>query len=259
MFTVVEDSRFVISEVGALQVTGALSHEMELAARSQEPGAASLTEYSQFITFSVVATDNGRDSSYMAVSGNNFADQNREFEFSVTVEILNVNEAPIFIASNFEVPENSAVGTLTGRVHVSDPDPFDQLVVSFPDSSGTKPFVLEDTMGICDINLGVRSCQLSMITNTDDLDFEDQATHDKAVVFLTVQDKEGIEVATSMRIVITDVNEHPTFEDAVREIKEGASIGDEIGVALPASDPDAGQTVASGQLQFGMTQEAEAA
>ena len=181
---------------GAITVNGSLDFE-------------TLASYS----LTVQATDDGNP----ALSGT----------ATVTINVNNVNEAPIVAAATFAVNENSTAATVVGTVAANDVDAGSTLSYAIVSGNTGNAFAINASTG--------------EITVAGTLNFETLASYTLTV---EVTDN-GIPALTgqaSVTINLTDVNEAPSASNATFAINEDAAIGNAVGT-VSASDVDAGSTL----------------
>jgi putative methionine-R-sulfoxide reductase with GAF domain len=112
------------------------------------------------------------------------------FEQQLTVTLTNVNETPTHIAlDGATVAENSAAGSLVGRLSTTDPDAGDTFTYRLTDDAGGR-FKIEGD------RLLVANCRL--------LDYETNATHGISVV---VTDAGGLSFEQPLTVTVTDVHD----------------------------------------------------
>ena len=155
---------------------------------------------------------------------------------SVAVEILDVNEPPVFDADSygFELEENRDGGeepVALGAVTATDPDAGDTLTFAIA-AGDTTLFAIDVTSGAVtyigpgeDYESGPNSYELTV----------------------TATDRGGLSATASVAVEILDVNEPPVFEQDsyAFELAENRIGPVELG-AVSATDPDVGDTVAYG-------------
>ena len=173
---------------------------------------------------------------------------------TITISPLDENEPPVLNIQDLNVPENSPVGTVVGKVVATDPDAGDAGKLSYSIAAGgpLSIFAIDPVDGT-----------LRVISNT--LDFETKPTW---TVPITVSDQ-GVpsqSVNGSFIVRVSNVNEPPTsltFSSVVRP-PESSNVASPISVAtirvtddalgtntLGVSGPDAAFfSIASGQLRF---------
>jgi uncharacterized delta-60 repeat protein len=148
---------------------------------------------------------------------------------TITLNLTDVNEAPVVTATSFNVAENSANGTVVGTVSASDVDAGQTLAYSITAGNTGSAFAINSTTG-----------QITVADGTQ-LNFEGTKTYS-----LTVQAQDnGTGTLTgnnTITINLTDVNEAPTVNAIAFNVAENSANGTVIGTA-PASDVDAGQTL----------------
>ena len=165
---------------------------------------------------------------------------------TVIMNILPVNEAPVFSDFAASVAENAAVtsvialdggGSIASRV--SDPDAGDTTLYAITGGNGDNKFAIDENSGV--------------ITLQNTVDYESLASESYTYV-LTVQvsDSGGLSDTATFTVTITDSDEPPTFPAqngifaTVYEVgaSQGSAVDDNVGARLIASDQDAGSTAA---------------
>ncbi len=143
----------------------------------------------------------------------------------------------------FEIAENSDIGSLVAAIYVADEDISHQnkmrSSIGGPDAA---LFTVSDNgrLDLTAIFIGgplVTFSITEVYTNTE-LDYE---TKEDYSIVLTVTDLKGATDTLSLNIKVTDVNEAPSFSDgssATRAIAENVSTGTSVGSALSATDPE---------------------
>ncbi len=147
----------------------------------------------------------------------------------VTINLTNVNEAPVFNPTSytFSLPENSATATAVGTVTATDPDAGTTLTYSLS-GTGASNFVINSTTGAITVAAGAT------------LNFEGTNTWS-----LTATVSDGTLSATApVTINLTNVNETPVFNPSsyTFNVPENSATGAAVGT-VTATDPDAGSTL----------------
>ena len=149
----------------------------------------------------------------------------------VTITVIDVNEAPVFAEESvtLEVAENTAAGENIGAaVAATDPDAGDTLTYTLGGDDAAS-FDIDAATG-------------QLMTKAA-LDFETKASYS---VEVTADDGNGESATVMVTIGVTDVNEAPEFpaaETGARSVAENTAAGENIGAAVAATDPDAGDTL----------------
>lgn len=172
-----------------------------------------------------------------------------------TIEVLDVNEAPIginitsqggqltFPDGHAQIRENSATGTVIGKLQALDQDAVQTLTFKLDDDAGGK-FTLGSSSASCQTitNIpGVNTrCTVDLKVNGA-LDYE---TSKEYHITVRVTDKKGLFTTEQLKISIVDQNEAPenvtlggSYSASVNENKNGALVGQ-----LVTSDQDVGQS-----------------
>ncbi|NJK83608.1 MAG: cadherin repeat domain-containing protein [Saprospiraceae bacterium] len=144
-------------------------------------------------------------------------------EASITINVSDVNEAPVVTIADFSLPENQTAGVVA-TVTSTDPE---TEPVTYTMEGGT-PFSINETGDI----------SLNSV-----LDFETTASYN-----LNITATDGTNnVQEEVTVTITNVNENPTVEPATFTIAENAALNTVVG-QITASDVDANTT-----LQFALS------
>lgn len=146
---------------------------------------------------------------------------------TITVNITDINEAPVPNSPSFTLAENSATGTVVGSISATDVDAGQTL--SFAITSG-------NTSGAFAINAAT-----GQITVAGSLDAEVISLY-SLVVTVTDNGSPALSANTNISVVITDVNESPTVTAASFSLAENTASGSHVGY-VAASDPDIGQSL----------------
>ena len=159
------------------------------------------------------------------------SDGTLEDEITVTINVTNVNEAPVFSDGDSitrQVDENTAAGTNLGSViTATDPDANDTIIYSL---GGTNAAAFD---------IGSTSGQLQTKAA---LDYEAKTSY---TVTVTATDTGNATDTITVTITVTDVNEAPTFDgdSTIRSIAENTGSGVNIGAVVSATDPDTDDTL----------------
>ena len=148
-------------------------------------------------------------------------------EAAVTINLEDVNEAPVAEDATFTIDENSAVNTPVGTVVASDPDAGDTLTYAITTGNEAGAFNIDPATGAI------------TVVDSAPLDFE---TTESFPLTVTVTDSGGLTDEAAVTINLEDVNEAPVAEDATFTIDENSAVNTPVGTVV-ASDPDAGDTL----------------
>ncbi len=171
-------------------------------------------EATQTFSLTITATDNGTP----AQAGS----------ATVTVNLINVNEAPVVTSTTFSLNENSANGTAVGTVSASDPDAGQTRTFAITAGNTNNAFAINPTTGALTVN------------NSAALNFEATPTFSLTI---TATDN-GTPVksgSATITVNLNNVNEAPVVTSATFSLNENSANGTAVGT-VSASDPDAGQT-----------------
>lgn len=149
---------------------------------------------------------------------------------TVTVNLNDVNDAPVVQPATYSISENSGNGAAVGTVSASDADSPAQSL-SYAISAG-------NTDGVFAI---ASSTGAITVADASKLDHETTPTYD-----LTVEATDNGSPARSGSATITigidDVNEAPAPSGGPFDVDEGSAVGTVVGT-VNGNDPDAGQTL----------------
>ena len=159
------------------------------------------------------------------------SDGNYTGTLDVTVTVTDENEPPAFAEETaaHTIAENTAAGQNIGTpVPATDPDDGAILTYTLVGTDAAS-FDIVATSG--------------QLQTKADLDFEDK---DSYTVTVTATDQEDASDTITVTITVTDENEAPEFpstETGDRQVAENTVAGEDIGAAVAAIDPDAGDTL----------------
>ncbi len=146
---------------------------------------------------------------------------------TITVNLNDINDAPVINDATFSVDENSANGTAVGSVPVTDPDAGDSHVYSIPVGNTGGAFAIDNAGNIT-------------VANSAALNFETTP-----VFTLTVQVRDqggtGIIDTATITVNLNDINDAPVINDATFSVDENSANGTAVG-SVPVTDPDAGDS-----------------
>ncbi len=147
---------------------------------------------------------------------------------TVSINLSQVNEAPVITNQSFSLLENSLDGVTVGTVTATDPDAGDNLSYTITAGNDLNAFVMSST--------GVIT-----VADSSQLDFETNPAFN-----LTVQvmdDGTGTLSSTAtVSINLNPVNEVPVINNQTFALLENSSNGSVVGGVI-ASDPDAGDSL----------------
>ncbi|SHI50114.1 Cadherin domain-containing protein [Rubritalea squalenifaciens DSM 18772] len=143
---------------------------------------------------------------------------------TITVNVTNVNEAPVANDASGSVAENAAVGTSVATVTSSDVDAADS--VSYAITAGNDgSFAIDSATGV--------------ITTTAALDYE---TANSYALSVTVTDAGGLNDTATVAVNVTNVNEAPVANSVSASVAEDSPVGTTV-ATVSSTDPDAGDSV----------------
>ena len=143
----------------------------------------------------------------------------------------------------FEIAENSSIGSLAAAIYVADEDRSHQNKMRTSISGADAAlFTVNDNSRI-DLTLiliggPIVTYSITEVNTNTALDYE---TKEDYSLIVTVADLEGATDTLSLNIKVTDVDEAPIFSDgssATRSIAENVASGTSVGSALSATDPE---------------------
>ncbi|MBK7028624.1 MAG: cadherin repeat domain-containing protein [Bacteroidales bacterium] len=147
----------------------------------------------------------------------------------VTVNVQDINEAPVCQGQSFTINENSAVATSVGTVVATDPDFNQNLSFSIGAGNTANAFAIDGSTGLITVN------------NSAVLDFE--STPVFTLTINVVDDGLGtLSTSSQVTISLADVNESPLANDQTFSVQEFSALGTSVGM-IAATDPDAGQSL----------------
>lgn len=145
----------------------------------------------------------------------------------ITVNINDINEAPIITGTTFTIPENSANSDPVGTVTATDVDAGETLTYTITASDPIAAF-----------GIGSGDGQIT-VTDTAQLDFETTPTFTLTV---QVEDSGGLMDSDSFIIHLSNVNEQPVVDTATFNVNENSPNGTAVGT-VTANDPDEGASL----------------
>ncbi len=148
---------------------------------------------------------------------------------TVTINLVDKNDAPEAPDKTFSLPENSAVGAVVGTATFTDPDSGQTHTWSILSGNAAGAFALNGSTG-----------QVTVASSTP-LDFETTP-----VFTLTVQVVDNgvpnLSGTAKLRIDLTNVNETPAMSDQAFDVDENSPNGTVVDTVI-AADPDAGEVL----------------
>ncbi|HEX2836410.1 MAG TPA: cadherin domain-containing protein [Thermoanaerobaculia bacterium] len=147
---------------------------------------------------------------------------------TITINLNNVNDAPVIGNQSFNVNENSPNATVVGTVAATEEDAGQTLTYAITAGNTGSVFAINSSTG--------------QITVVGALNYE--GPDDPYLLTVQVTDNAAIPASSSATVTINviDVNEAPILNDAARTINENSPNATLVGAVLPFTDEDAGQT-----------------
>ena len=141
---------------------------------------------------------------------------------TVTVNLNDINDAPVVSAATFPLAENSPATTVVGTVTATDEDlPVQSLTWSITGGNTGDAFAIDDTGQIT-------------VANATLLNFETNPTFS-----LTVQASDGsLTGSATVTINLTGVNEAPVVTGATFSLPENSTVNSLVGTPIAVTDPD---------------------
>jgi hypothetical protein len=150
-------------------------------------------------------------------------------EGDISIDLNDINEAPVVNAAAFLIAENSASGTLAGTASYTDPDGGQTHTFSITSGNTGNAFAIDPDTGAV------------TVATSSTLNYE---TNPSFSLTIRVTD-DGLPTAlygeSVITINLTDVNEVPVVNTATFSIDENSANGTLVGT-VPYTDPDVGQT-----------------
>jgi VCBS repeat-containing protein len=147
---------------------------------------------------------------------------------TITVNLTNVNKAPVVTVATFSAAENSANGTVVGTVTFTDPDAGQSHTFAIAGGNTGGAFALNSTTG-----------QLTVATSAA-LDFETTPNFGLTVQ-VTDNGTPPLSGSATITVSLTNVNEAPVVNTAMFTVPENSANGTVVGT-VTFTDPDAGQS-----------------
>ncbi|MBC7817586.1 MAG: tandem-95 repeat protein, partial [Planctomycetaceae bacterium] len=141
-----------------------------------------------------------------------------------TINLTNVNEAPVVSAATFSLPENSANNTVVGTVPAVDPDAGAVVTYSIPVGTSSAPFAVNAATG-----------QITVADSTA-LNFETSPSFSFVV---RATDQFGLSTTNVMTVNLSNVQEAPTVVPQTYSIAENSADFTTVG-NYSAMDPEGG-------------------
>ncbi|MGC8742442.1 MAG: Ig-like domain-containing protein, partial [Verrucomicrobiia bacterium] len=148
---------------------------------------------------------------------------------TVTIAVIDVNEAPVISPQTFTVPENSANGTAVGTVLATDPDNGQTLNYQIISGNTNGAFAINSANG-----------QIT-VANSAMLNYETAPVW-TLVVSVTDNGSPNLTSSATITINLSNVNEPPTVNSATFSIDENSAPNTVVGT-VTATDPDAGTSL----------------
>jgi hypothetical protein len=147
----------------------------------------------------------------------------------ITVNLIDINEAPTMSAQTFSINENAAAGSAVGTMIATDPDNGQTITYSIQSGNTGTAFAINATSGAITVN------------NSAALNFETNPTFTLVIRALD-NGTPALSVNANAVINLSDINEAPTMSAQTFSINENAAAGSAVGTMI-ATDPDNGQTI----------------
>ncbi len=169
-------------------------------------------EVTPSFTLSLRATDNGSPALYS--------------QATVTVNVQNVNEAPVISNQAFSAVQNSTNGTLVGTVVAVNPDSGQTMTFSITAGNTNSCFAINASTGAITVSNSTLLTPQTFALTVRATDNGTPVLYSQATVTITV----------------TQSNQAPVISNQAFSVVQGSSNGTVVGI-VSASDPNAGQTL----------------
>jgi hypothetical protein len=161
---------------------------------------------------------------------------------TITIDLNDLNEAPVVNSQSFSVAVNSSNGTVVGTVVASDPDAGDTLTYSITAGNAAGAFAINASTGEV------------TVANSAALDFATTPSFDLTV---EVQDTGGLTATTNLTYVneavaqVLDTSNPSTSEDSGDSPESDESDGSEAAATPEDPEPSTAEKTAQGQGPYG--------
>jgi hypothetical protein len=146
----------------------------------------------------------------------------------ITINLTNVNEAPVLTTATFGIPENSAAGVAVGTLTAVDPDVGQTKAYSITAGNSNGAFAINPTTGAI------------TVANPLVLDFETLPSF-SLTVKVADNGSPVLSNTGTITIILQNANEAPVVSAATFEIAENSAVNSAVGT-VTANDPDFGQS-----------------
>jgi uncharacterized protein YqfB (UPF0267 family) len=143
---------------------------------------------------------------------------------TISINLSQVNEAPVIAGQTFTLPENSLDGITVGTVTATDPDIGDNLSYIITAGNGLNVFAIDSETGVI------------TVADSTQLNFEGTPTF-SLTVQVTDDGTGTLSGTATITINLSDVNEQPVMTDQSFSISENTGNGISVGT-VTAIDPD---------------------
>ena len=142
----------------------------------------------------------------------------------LSVTVTDVPEAPVLSKTSHTVAENSATGTAAATAFaVADEDGGESHTFTIISGNNGALFSIDGA---------------TILVDQAALDFETQAQY---TIRVRVSDKDGLTDTQDVTVLVSDVNEAPVIDNAVRSVDENRPVNFFVQAPIPAWDQDEGQ------------------
>lgn len=145
------------------------------------------------------------------------------------LNLIDINEAPVFPAKTVTLPENSPVGTVVATSFATDPDAGQTLTYAIKSGNRSNAFAINANTGVITVN------------NPAALDWENEPPYELKI---EVKDSgtPALVTTSTLKVVLTNVNDAPLTYRAYKHIPENLPFGTVVlDYKIVASDQDFGQ------------------
>jgi len=147
---------------------------------------------------------------------------------TITINVNNLNEAPVVQPATFAVDENATVGASVGTVAFTDVDAGQTHTFAITAGNTDGAFAIDASTGAI------------TVANPAALDFETNPTF-ALTVTVTDNGTPVLSGSATITINVNNLNEAPVVQPATFAVDENATVGASVGT-VTFTDPDAGQS-----------------
>lgn len=148
-----------------------------------------------------------------------------------TLNLIDVNEAPVVPGKTVTVAENSPVGTVVTSGLATDPDAGQSLTYAIEGGNRNNAFAINPTTGVITVN------------NPAALDYENEPPYELKIAARD-DGAPNLKSTAIIKVVLTNANDAPSVYQATKKIPENLAAGTVVlDYKIVAKDPDVGQSL----------------